>query len=35
MNKNDKNDKEEWLDKDNFPEFLPWLVKGKVSTLGA
>ena len=28
--------KEEWLDKDNFPEFLPWLVyKGKVSTLGA
>ena len=34
MNKNNKKAyfKEEWLGKDNFPEFLPWLVKGKVST---
>ena len=34
MNKNNKKGyfKEEWLDKDNFPAFLPWLVKGKVST---
>ena len=34
MNKNNKKAyfKEEWLGKDNFPEFLPWLVKGKMST---